>query len=145
MRYKQLQGRKENAKKICKERRSGAKKGQEGSGKLQDTPQAIRVHSSALGLCTTVQGLNSTCTCMGSLHSFDMSPPWHGLTVFLKVVLHHHVRRARVTPATLISEVTLRHSYTCFCSEERLQYALAAFQSNKNYKISAFSVLRKQR
>lgn len=58
--------------------------------------------------------LDSTYPCMGSLHAFVLSCPWHGLTVFLKDVLYHHVCRARVTPATPISEATLRHSHTRF-------------------------------
>ena len=105
-----MQGRKENKNaKNSREKSSGAKKAQQGSGKLQDIPQAIRVPSSAPGLCTTVQSLNSTG--IGPLHSFKLSPSWHGLKVFLKDILYHHVR---VSPATLVLEATLRHLYTCF-------------------------------
>lgn len=66
--------------------------------------QEGRVHLSALALCTT-----GPCP-----HSLELSPPWHGLTGFLKVILCHHVSGARVTPATPISEATSRHSYTPF-------------------------------
>lgn len=75
---------------------------------------------------------------MGCLHSFELSPPWHGLTVFLKDVLYHHISRARVTPATLISEATLRHSYICFVQKSTCNMLRQHSRATKTTKCLLF-------
>lgn len=74
---------------------------------------------------------------MGSLHSFEPSPPRHGLTVLCKTYC----------TAMVAGQGDLCHTHSTgssktficmFCSEEHLQYALAVFQSNKNNKARLF-------